>query len=278
MGVADVVEQLRRAHARLTEALQATTEADAAIVAGATLFDSATVGSGQPVVEQAARHADAARDDVQAAHVLLDQVRELIDGYCRAIAGHGIDEAGVSAAAVSGLPASQAEPTPPPVPAGTTIDPEARYPGWIAELRRNGTPIDPERVLRMTRLRNGRIVWLRSRADTENSMPGFDTDRTDEFERTGVDADRVVDLVFRALDVGEPVSESGDAPPSEGDAVGDAALGMVANGDGVGASHRLVLEVDFERTRRRVAVTVAADGRISDARPLRARLGPSSTM
>ncbi|APU22065.1 hypothetical protein [Actinoalloteichus sp. GBA129-24] len=267
MGVADVVEQLRRAHARLTEALQATTEADAAIVAGATLFGSATIGSTQPQVEQVAQHADAARDDLRAAHLLLDQVRELIDGYCQVVAGHGIGEAGVSAAAVAGL-STEPAPSPPAVPAGTTIDPETRYPGWIAEVRRNGTPIDPERVLRMTRLRNGRIVWLRTRDGESRSGNGFDADQIREFEQAGVGADRIVDLVFRALDVGDTVADP-DADRSDVDGFGAAGFGMVAPRPGDGAPGRLVLEVDFEQTRRRVAVTVDSDGAIRDAHPVR---------
>ncbi|APU12802.1 hypothetical protein UA75_03705 [Actinoalloteichus sp. GBA129-24] len=40
------------------------------------------------------------------------------------------------------------------------VDPAERYQEWIAELRGRGVHVGPATVVRMSRLRNGRLVWL----------------------------------------------------------------------------------------------------------------------
>ncbi|AOS64154.1 hypothetical protein [Actinoalloteichus hymeniacidonis] len=304
MGVADVVEQLRRAHALVLEARRAAVIADAAIADGASVFATATQGSNQPEVQQINSHAQAAAEDVRTAGELLDGAQELIDAYCRSIAGHGVDAPALSAAAVPAPqaiappirqrasrtsasrpgrtapePTSQAaldsigppktaagpgsaegpaEKTPAPdaeVPEGTTIDPEARYPGWIAELRRNGTEVDPDRIMRMTRLRNGRIIWLESGPGGSGGSAGFlGKSRVGAFGAAGIEPDEVVDLVFEALESGETIA-----------------------GDGTDGT---VLDVRFHGQRRRVVVTVTSEGALVDARPAppaepQADLGPA---
>ncbi|APU16059.1 hypothetical protein [Actinoalloteichus fjordicus] len=153
MSVTDVVEQLRQAHALLTEARRATAEADAAITDGATVFATATLGSAQPEVEQVNHLARASGEEVRAAHALFGQAQDLIDGYCHEIAGHGIGDAGVLPSVSSSTEETTTRPpsTSPPTDTDRQPAPEVRYAEEIAELRRKGTKISPEKVIRMGR-------------------------------------------------------------------------------------------------------------------------------
>ncbi|MBB5907296.1 hypothetical protein [Actinoalloteichus hymeniacidonis] len=158
MSVTDVVEQLRQAHALLTEARRATARADNAIEDATAVFAAATAGSTQDCVTSAHHRSTAATADVRLAHALLGQARDLLDGYCHTLAGHGLAETGKligPSAANTGrtgrVPASTGEESDPPALTG-------RYAKEIAELRKNGTKISPAKLLRMGRHRLGHLV------------------------------------------------------------------------------------------------------------------------
>ncbi|APU12515.1 hypothetical protein [Actinoalloteichus fjordicus] len=94
MSVTEVVEQLRRAHALLSEARNAAVVAETAISEGREIFDQGTAGSVWPQVHEMRRLGAEAGDDVRLAHTAIVQAQDIIDGYCISIAGHGIGAGG----------------------------------------------------------------------------------------------------------------------------------------------------------------------------------------
>ncbi|ASO19759.1 hypothetical protein FHR81_000563 [Actinoalloteichus hoggarensis] len=203
MSVTEMVARLRRAHALLADARRAATEADTAITDGATIFADATAGSTQPEVERTNRLARASGEEVRAARDRFIEAQGVIDGYCHDIAGHGIgDDAHVTPPTRIDDDDRQAAPPEDSAPTGGNADPAARYAGWIAELRRGGTKISPKKIVRMTRLRGGRIVWM----ERGNGGSGLDhiqsEGRPDEFEALGTRRDQIPELIFAALERG----------------------------------------------------------------------------
>ncbi|ASO21241.1 hypothetical protein AHOG_18080 [Actinoalloteichus hoggarensis] len=212
MSVTDVVEQLRRAHALLSDARRATARADAAITDGAEVFATATAGSTRSEVEQINHLARASGNDVRAAHALFGQAQDLIDGYCHGIAGHGVGDPGV----LSSVASSTEETTTRPPSAGPLADaergsaPEVRYAEEIAELRRKETKISPEKVIRVGRHQQGHLVWLEvGDIDFSGQAHILRPKREREFAKKGVPLHRVVDLIFAGIERGEHIGYSG---------------------------------------------------------------------
>ncbi|APU13555.1 hypothetical protein [Actinoalloteichus fjordicus] len=211
MSVTDVVAQLRQAHALLTAARLATAQADAAIVDGAMIFAAATAGSTQPEVAGIADLARLSSEDVRTADALFAQTQALIDTYCHDIAGVGAGEP--TAADFRGRATEEAVPSHPPASATTdeTEPPEVRYAGWIAELRRSGAKISPERVIRMTRHRDGRLVWLEEGHENSSGRAHIlRPERIDEFAGSGIPERRVLDVIFNEIENGSLVRTSGN--------------------------------------------------------------------
>ncbi|ASO22832.1 hypothetical protein FHR81_005103 [Actinoalloteichus hoggarensis] len=206
MSVSDVVGQLRRAHALLTEARRATIVADAAITDGAEVFGAATVGSSQPEVARINRLARASGVEVRAAHVLFGRAQDLIDGYCHEIAGHGIGDAGPPVAVSPSADDTATRPPPPDQLPPDQLPPEVRYAEQIAELRRDGVKISPEKVVRVGRHQRGHLVWL-ERGDIESRGEAhiLRPDRAEQFEKKGVPADRIVELIFAGIERGRHI-------------------------------------------------------------------------
>ncbi|APU22125.1 hypothetical protein UA75_20680 [Actinoalloteichus sp. GBA129-24] len=240
-----MVEQLRQAHALLTEARRATAEADAAITDGAAVFATATLSSAQPEVEQVNHLARASGEEVRAAHALFGQAQDLIDGYCHEIAGHGINDAGVLPSVSSSTEETTTRPpsTSPPTDTDRQPAPEVRYAEEIAELRRKGTKISPEKVIRMGRHQQGHLVWLETGdIDSRGNAHILRPKRARQFADKGVPQHRVVDLIFTGIEHGEHVGYVG--------------------------VDREVYEVEFDGERRRFGVLISSNGYIVTAHPL----------
>ncbi|APU14079.1 MULTISPECIES: hypothetical protein [Actinoalloteichus] len=196
--------RLHRAHALLTQARQATIQADAAIADGAVVFSAATHGSTQPEVAQINQLAVRSTEDVRAARALRGGAQEIIDGYCRHIAGHGIGDAETSPPGVS--PAGPAGPSaswpvdPNPSADVSSSDPEVRYAEWITELKRGGTKISPARIVRMIRHRCGHLVWLET-GDPDHAGQAhiLRPKRRKEFADAAIPEHEIIDVVFRCL-------------------------------------------------------------------------------
>ncbi|AOS61546.1 hypothetical protein [Actinoalloteichus hymeniacidonis] len=228
MPVTEIVEQLRRAYDLLTEALRSTAVADLAIIEGHEVFAGATKGSIWPQVAQIHRLAHSAADEVRLSEAALRGAQEIIDAYCWEIAGHGLARAEVGAG--TALPSGQ--------PGYNVKD---HYAEWIDELRGKGMHVEPDAVVRMIRLRNGRLVWL-ERGHSDGGLEHIlRRSRVRDFERSGISRDEIVNLVFVALEEGIKVGYIGQDRP--------------------------VYEVAYGGRFRRVAITVR-DGFIVGAMPV----------
>ncbi|APU13380.1 hypothetical protein [Actinoalloteichus fjordicus] len=244
MSVTDVVARLRQAHALLTEARHATTQADAAITDGATLFANATAGSTQPEVGHINHLATASSTEVRAANALFAQAQDLIDAYCHDIAGHGIgDHGNTSSTSPRNGPSAHVEAQATPSLNTATEDPETSYAGWIAELRRTGTKISPERIIRMARHRDGHLVWLEEGTEGSSGLAHIlRPKRQNDFEETGTPAKQVADLIISAIERGSLAGYCGkDAE---------------------------VYDVDFGGKKRRVAIVISKNGYIVTSYPM----------
>ncbi|WP_157434072.1 MULTISPECIES: cysteine rich repeat-containing protein [Actinoalloteichus] len=242
----EVVEQLRRAHALLVVAREAAVVAEFAIGEGGEIFDEGTAGSVWPQVQEMRRLRREAGEDVRLAHAAMVAAQEIIDEYCFAIAGHGVDGAAVFGS-VSGsgpsvdeeVPAPAADTRPPGRDTAAQREAEA---DWIADRERAGVVINPKNVTRIARLPDGRIVWVEGRNKKGGQEHILDDDRVGHFRRVGVPRERVIPLVFAALEGGTVVGYSGKDRP--------------------------VYEVVFDGEVRRVAITVTRDGLIVGAHPI----------
>ncbi|APU19330.1 hypothetical protein [Actinoalloteichus sp. GBA129-24] len=230
MSVTDVVARLRQAHALLTEARHATTQADAAITDGATLFANATAGSTQPEVGHINHLATASSEDVRTAHALLLGAQEVIDAYCHDIAGHGIGDSSTDIAQSSSSSAPK------------ITEPENRYTDWIAELRRSGTKVSPDRIVWMIRHQDGHLVWLEVGTDRSGLRHVLTTTRIGNFSDQGVPVSRIPTLLREGIEHGQLVGYQRD---------------------------REVYEIDIDGTRMRFAVLIGSNGYIITAHPIK---------
>ncbi|ASO19490.1 hypothetical protein FHR81_000833 [Actinoalloteichus hoggarensis] len=248
MSVTDVVAQLRQAHALLTQARHATRQADAAITDGAAIFATATHDSTQPEVAQANHLATRSAEDVRAAHALLAGAQDVIDGYCRDIAGHGIGEGGSLVSVLPPIGDTRTRPPPstgPPPPADEHTDPQIRYADEIAELRRRGAEVKPHDVVRAERLDDGRIVWIENGDGDSGRNHILLPRRVRNFEEVHIPREEIENLLFAALRSGTVVGHCGRDRP--------------------------VYEVEYLGERRRVAVNTTTEGKIYGANPIARR-------
>ncbi|APU19504.1 hypothetical protein [Actinoalloteichus sp. GBA129-24] len=250
MSVTDVVAQLRQAHALLTAARLATAQADAAIVDGAMIFAAATASSTQSEVAGIADLARLSSEDVRTADALFAQTQALIDTYCHDIAGVGAEPVvgggDLATAGESLRPGASMGPAlsvaKPESESGESPGPEVRYAGWIAELRRAKAKVSPDKILRMTRHRNGHLVWLEAGSERAGLRHILRPKREGNFEDKGISADCIVDLIFAGIDRGTLVGYIGE--------------------------DREVYDVEFDGRVQRVAVAIADNGFIITAHPM----------
>lgn len=167
-----------------------------------------------------------------------------MEGYCWNIAGHGL---GAVAPLEAELRASSTDssPTESPQTDAAGIEPTAQYAEWAAELEQTGADIDRTKVVRMIRLRDGRIAWLERGHPRKGLDHILEKQKRDAFEGTGVPREKIVELVFAAIEHGVVVGYSG--------------------------RNRPVYEVVFDGETRRVAITIADDGGIIGAHPIPAK-------
>ncbi|APU15039.1 MULTISPECIES: hypothetical protein [Actinoalloteichus] len=113
----------------------------------------------------------------------------------------------------------------------------------IAELRRNGIKISPEKVVHVGRHQDGYLVWLaEGRIDTSGKAHILRPNRRKFFEREAVPAARVVDLIFAGIERGRLIGHMVD---------------------------KEVYEVDFDGTpRRQIAIFISPNGYIVTALPV----------
>ncbi|ASO18687.1 hypothetical protein FHR81_000949 [Actinoalloteichus hoggarensis] len=244
MSVTDVVAQLRHAHDLLTQARHATRQADAAITDGAAIFATATHHSTQPEIAQANDLATRSADDVRTAHALLAEPQDVIDGYCRDIAGHGINDGGHGVPPLD--PLSRSDPRQPDsggtAPVAGDRDPKVRYAEEIAELRRRGAAVDPDDVVRAERLEDGRIIWIENGNDRTGMGHVLLPDRVGDFAGIHIAREEIEDFLFAAVRHGTVVGHCGRDRP--------------------------VYEVEYLGERRRVAISTDSDGKIYGANPI----------
>ncbi|APU16210.1 hypothetical protein [Actinoalloteichus sp. GBA129-24] len=245
MSVAEVIAQLRQAYALITEARQATRQADAAITDGADVFAAATLGSTQPEVEQINHLAARSAEEVRAAHALLGGAQEIVDGYCHHLAGHGIGEGGPPVSVSPSTDDTTTRPPPatgPPPTADEHTDPQIRYAEEIAELRRRGAAVKPHDVVRAERLDDGRITWI-ERGDEDGGLDHIlSPKRIRDFEGVRIPREKIQDLLFVAIRNGTVVGHCGTDRP--------------------------VYEVEYLGERRRVAVSTTSEWKIYGANPV----------
>ncbi|AOS62049.1 hypothetical protein [Actinoalloteichus hymeniacidonis] len=210
MSVTEVIAQLRRAHALLTEARNATSQADKAITDGAATFATATTGSSQPEVEKIAHLAATASSQVQDARGDFAQVQAIIDAYCQHIAGHDLTDVtkpqGLSPATVENPPIEHDKTN---SSDGPRAAPES-YADLIAELQRNGAKISSDKVVRVGRHRDGRVIWLEE-GDIDRSGRAhiLRPARRKDFEAAGIPLDKVIDTIFHLVENHEPIDTDG---------------------------------------------------------------------
>ncbi|APU15955.1 MULTISPECIES: hypothetical protein [Actinoalloteichus] len=245
MSVTEVIAQLRQAHALLTQARQAARSADAAITDGADVFAAATLGSTQPEVEQINHLARASGEDVRTAHDLLGGAQEIIDGYCHHLAGPGIGDAGGPPLVAPSTDDTTTRPPPstgPPPTADEHTDPQIRYAEEIAELRRRGSAVNPDDVVRAERLDDGRITWIENGNDKTGMRHILLPKRVRDFEGVHIPREEIENLLFAAIRRGTVVGHCGTDRP--------------------------VYEVEYLGERRRVAISTTSEGKIYGANPV----------
>ncbi|OQO93251.1 hypothetical protein B1813_12890 [Saccharomonospora piscinae] len=111
----------------------------------------------------------------------------------------------------------------------------------VAEVRRRGHKITPERIVRIARLLDDRIVWLEEGNEGSGLLHLMDPSRVQQFEKAGVNKSEIVDTIFRALTETKPI--------------------------GIGSGDRLVYDVQHGNGTVRIALSVADNGYIVGANP-----------
>ncbi|WP_233345818.1 hypothetical protein [Saccharomonospora iraqiensis] len=141
-------------------------------------------------------------------------------------------------------------PAPSGLPAGrqsTAESPSKRSPPTpdtelIAEVRRNGHKITPERVVRIARARDGRVVWLEEGNEESGLRHLMKPKRVADFAGKGIPQDEIVEVIFEALMSGEAV--------------------------GMSSRDRIAYDVTYRGRARRIAISVSTNGYIVGANPI----------
>ncbi len=139
----------------------------------------------------------------------------------------------------SGAPSSSTPAQPSPEPRTWRSPAEAAL---IAEAKAAGHKINADEVVRIGRTSAGRLVWLEKGGEQARLGHIMTAERVADFQRAGVDADSIVDLVFHAATTGRPI--------------------------GIVGKDRPVYAVTFQGREHRVAVTVGSNGYIVGAAPM----------
>ncbi|ASO22438.1 hypothetical protein FHR81_004205 [Actinoalloteichus hoggarensis] len=129
--------------------------------------------------------------------------------------------------------------------AAEPADTAADHAELIAELRRRGVKISPRKVVRMTRLRDGRVAWLETGSTTAGLAHILEARKVRTFERAGVPREWIVTVVFAAVERGRLIGYHGVGRP--------------------------VYEVETDAGVRRVSVDVSDNGFIVGAHPVSLR-------
>jgi hypothetical protein len=115
--------------------------------------------------------------------------------------------------------------------------------GVVAEIRRAGHKISPERVVRTGRDQTDRAVWLEVGTIKAGLTHLMQPDRVAEFGGQGIAREDIVDVVFQAITAGRQVGTSG--------------------------VNRPVFAVPYQGREVWVAVTVGGNGFVVGANPIR---------
>ncbi|CAM3068949.1 hypothetical protein SAXI111661_16630 [Saccharomonospora xinjiangensis] len=232
MSVSDLAAAIDRVLAALPP--PTLREADGCLEEAANILGVFATGSTAPELVEAVEGFLRARKE-------LDEVQPL----CAAISGIlGQYLTGVGAeATVTPPPAPVRPPSPAPRPQPTS-KPD---PALIAEVQRQGHKISPERVVRIARLPDDRIVWLEE-GNEDSGLAHIEATHAPHFERYGIAKSDIVNVVFDALTRGTY--------------------------RGVSGSNRKVYEISHRGKVRRIAITIGNNGYIVGANPVNMKREP----
>lgn len=233
MSVSDLAAAVDRVRAtRPTPALR---EADGCLDEAANVLAVVSTGSAAPELVEAVEGLLRAREGLAQVQQTCSALSEVLGQY---LAGIGVGSSG----AVSSTPIRPPSTAPRPEPTSTPD------PALIAEVLRQGHKISPERVVRIARLPDDRIVWLEEGDKDRGLRHILEDDRVQEFATHGINRSDIVDILFAALEQGELIGRTG--------------------------KDRLIYELHTERRPFRVAVSIGSNGYIVGANPFSTRKKP----
>lgn len=164
---------------------------------------------------------------VASAHQYCLLIRDLLQQYVVEIGAIGGENG-------KGSPSRQDSPK--PASSGRTDS------ALIAQAQRQGHKISADKVLRIGRDRDGRVVWLEEGHEQAGARHLMAPGRVSEFAAAGVNQVDIVDVVFRAATMGNPV--------------------------GISGRNRLVFETEHQGKKILVAITIGSNGYIVGANPV----------
>ena len=169
------------------------------------------------------------RDAVIQVNQVCGQVRDLLERYLRHIGA----EAGVDIATAPHVPVDSAKRP------DDWLRPSDR--ALILEVQQRGHKVTPERVVRIGRDRQRRVVWLEE-GDTNSGLAHLMApSRVSDFAKFGIAKSDIVETVFQAVTQGERV--------------------------GVTGKNRVVYATTYRGQPCRIAVSVGSNGYIVGANP-----------
>lgn len=231
MSVNDLAAALRR-----VMALQPTAELQHAAMLldeAHTIIAALADGSHAPDLLSAVAAWNEARSTIWTVQQACHQVQELLERYLVHLGAAG----GHTGTA---LPTSPPRPFPPaPVQPAATRSPD---PALIAEVQRHGHKITPERVVRIGRTREGRVVWLEEGDEESGRRHFMEPDRVADFQRFGIRKEDIVGAVFAAVTTGTPL--------------------------GISGKNRIIYSTRYGGREQWIAVSVGSNGYIVGANPI----------
>ncbi|EHR63701.1 hypothetical protein [Saccharomonospora cyanea] len=232
MSVSDLAAAVDRARAALPP--PALREADGCLEEAANVLAVVSTGSAAPELVEAVEGLLRAREGLAQVQQTCSALSEVLGQY---LTGIGVRSSGAGAS-------STIRPFPSAPPPKLTSAPD---PALIAEVQRQGHKISPERVVRIARLPDDRIVWLEE-GNEDSGLAHIEAAHASHFERYGIAKSDIVNVVFDALTRGIY--------------------------QGVSGSNRNVYEISYRGKSRRIAVTVGNNGYIVGANPVRIKREP----
>lgn len=184
-----------------------------------------------------------APDDLDEAAALYRQAISLTEAY---VARQGITDTAIPPA--QHTPGGGRPTPPPPSRPDTSVRPSVNISGrqvdlaLVAEVERQAHRITAERVVRIGRNRERKIVWLEQGSDRAGVEHIMNSERVSHFTRAGIAEADIVDVVFQAATKGEPI--------------------------GVTGKDRIVFAVTYRGQEQRIAITVSDNGFIIGANPV----------